>query len=476
MFAFRIALPALMIIFSFTSSVLAENQYRVPARQPLTYKDSGVYGWWQPYFWEGPFDFIITQAIVLPGEFGKPGTNNGSDIEHIKIWNESLKKARAAGKRVMVVCSPGQGQVCSEPYFKALEQFLDNVDHDELYAISLSEENVSSAEFVKALTDGYHRIKKKYPTLPVYQWYTCSSRADARPGFTWPLLPSDGWISDEYVAAPDDFEQAVRRYRMLDKDYINIIWASPYTSGRETSVEYHSSIFAGQVRVSQKYNVPTAYYCWDGDVGGRTWAWVPNGPKENRELFKTILDNVSKAKSLADEALSNWDDSAKPSKTVLERTDQGGFAYRESYDLLTPGKAGKAPAEDFMARSLIRGLRYMKWADEPSRIVVRSDGATPTDASITTVWSVPGGQRLRLSASAGVKIEQGASPEILFEVSPNGYDWVAKTSTVQDGVLKVELPDAGSEVYTRLRVAGQPTKAAPLAAIDWIEVRGELAK
>lgn len=468
---------AIATIFTLVGGVLAEGPSRVPARQPLTYRDACIYGWWQPYFWEGPFDFIITQAIVLPGNFGTPGTNNASDLEHIKIWNESLKKARAAGKRVMVVCSPGQGKICTEPYFKALEQFLDNIDHQELYAISLSEENICSAEYVAALTDGYHRIKKKYPDLPVFQWYTCSSRADARPGFTWPLLPSDGWLADEYVASPEDFEQAVRRYRMLGLDFIHIIWASPYTSGRETSVEYHSSIFAGQVRVSQKYNIPTAYYCWDGDVGGRTWAWIPEGPKENRELFKTILENVSKAKALEPEALLDWDDAAKPLPTSLAKQTDGSFSYRESYDLWSglPG-APPPPAQDFMSRSHLRGLRHMTCSQNPSRILVHADGDKPVDAGIVNHWVAPQGESLKFTASANVIVEASSGAEVLLEVSPNGYDWVARTAAKESGVLKLDLAVAQSEMYTRVRVIGTGAANKPLAAIDWIEVRGVASK
>ena len=32
--------------------------------------------------------------------------------------------------------------------------------------------------------------------------------------------------------------------------------------------------------------------------------------------------------------------------------------------------------------------------------------------------------------------EQAAPAELVFEVSPNGYDWVTRTSTIEDGVVK----------------------------------------
>jgi hypothetical protein len=453
----------------------------VPARQPLTYKDSGIYGWWQPYFWEGPFDYVITQAIILPGDFGPTKvTNNCSTLENIKEWNQSLLKARAAGKRVLVVVSPGQGESFKEPYYKALEQFLANINHEELYAISLGEENIPAADWVAALSDFYHRIKKKYPDLPVYQWYTCSSRAMARPGFSYPLLPSDGWLSDEYVATPDDFEQAMRRYRMIGLPVINIIWAAPfYSSSRATSVPFHSGIFDGQVRVSQKYNIPTAYFCWDGPAAaGRTHPWDKEGQKENKDLFKTVLEKINEAKTLPEESLLDWDDAAKPVKTVLEKENPNTLQYREHFELATVGNTAKAPKHDFMERMQIRGLRHLKWAPDPARIqAVADSGGKPIDASIINHWVTPDGQKCRMDASVSVKLEPGTVGALVLEVSTNGYDWVGKTSELRDGILSVELPEAVSELHTRLRISGTADKPGqPIATIHWIEVRGEISK
>jgi hypothetical protein len=466
----------MILALGLCACAFAQSASTVPARQPLTYKDSGIYGWWQPYFWEGPFDFVVTQAIVVPGDFtGSEGTNNATDLEHIKVWNENLMKARAAGKRVLAVCSPGQGRPFTEEYFQHLEQFLANVNTEELYAISLGEENISASDWVAALTDGYHRIKKQYPDLPIYQFYSCYSRADARPGFEWPLLPSDGWLSDEYVATPDDFEQAVRRYRMLGKPFVNIIWAAPfYSSSRQTSVPYHQSIFDGQLRVSEKYNVSTAYFCWDGPIG-RFWSWHEQGEQENKDVFKLILDSIARAKTLPDTKVNDWDDASKPAPTVLNEDGDNAFSYRESYDLWTglPG-SNPPPLDDFMSRSQICGLRQMTCPQDPSRIVVSADGEKPVDAAITNHWTAPEGQSLRLKASAQVMVEPGS--EVILEVSPNGYDWIARASTKESSTLTVDLPAEQAEVYTRLRIIGNASAGKALGSIDWIEVRGEAVR
>ena len=119
----------------------------------------------------------------------------------------------------------------------------------------------------------------------------------------------------------------------------------------------------------------------------------------------------------------------------------------------------------------------MKWKPAPSRIIVSSDGTKPVDASITNHWSTPNGERCRFSASTKIKIEPKALVEVIFEVSPNGYDWVAKTTKIDDGLMNIKLPKAQNNLYTRLRIAGKAAKAgAPLAEIDWIEVRGKVSK
>ena len=54
---------------------------------------------------------------------------------------------------------------------------------------------------------------------------------------------------------------------------------------------------------------------------------------------------------------------------------------------------------------------------------------------------------------------------------------MAKTTKIKDGVVQVDVPAVQNDLYTRLRIAGKSAKAgAPLAAIDWIEVRGNIVK
>ena len=308
--------------------------------------------------------------------------------------------------------------------------------------------------------------------MPIFQWYSCSSRAAARPGFTFPWLPADGWIIDEYTAVPSDFEEQVRRYRLLGLPLIQLGYATP-----NEALIFHPNILLGQLRVAKKYNVPFAFYGWEG-WRKRTHIWDESAEESSKKVFKLVLDQVQKVKKVSEKDLLDWDVINKPMETPLPKVgvfDNFGVRYfREDFDLRMT-LYDKVSRHDFMDRSLIRGLRNMKWMPDPARIVIRACDDGPVDASIANYWTAPVADLCRFSATAKIKIEPGASVEVVFEVSANGYDWVARTTEIDDGLIKIELPKAKNELYTRLRIAGKPAKSSTvLAAIDWIEVQATI--
>ena len=100
--------------------------------------------------------------------------------------------------------------------------------------------------------------------------------------------------------------------------------------------------------------------------------------------------------------------------------------------------------------------------------------ATDVDTSITMHWVASENEYGRFIASAKVTILSKSAVNIIFEVSPNGYDWVEQTTWIKDGLLHVTLPCVHKELYTRLRVSGKAKNVEEtLAEIDWIEVKGK---
>ena len=447
----------------------------VGAREPLTHNHSGIYGWWQPYFWEGPFDFVIVQAYVISHE-SLDAEQDAGHIAGIRLWNENLMKARAAGKRVIAQATPGQGGRKTEKYYQGLVRFLETVNRKELYAVTLSEENIFWDGEHEKLTSYYYRLKKEFPEMPVFQWYSNSGRGTAWPGFMYPWLPADGWIIDEYYAEPRDFEKEVRRYRMLGPPLIQLGYAAPVEAASHPIASYHPSILQGQLRVAKKYNVPFAYYCWEGGMPKRTFAWEETAEELSKKVFRLVLDEAKKAKEVPEKDLNNWD-ICQPLETILEEGTDGELSYRESYDLRMKELGETLHKHDFMARSLIRGLRHMQWKPAPSRIIVRALDSGAVDAALTNHWTTPNGERCRFAASAKLDIDPKASVEVIFEVSLNGYDWIARTTEAKGGSIQVEVSTANTELYTRLRVAGKAAKPGrPLATIDWIEARGTIVE
>ena len=452
--------PALALCLSVAYA--AEPTPEVPAREALTYRNMGIYSGWQPYFLEGPFDFLLVQGAVIWGK------DEAADLEAVRRWNEHLVKARTKGKRV--IADVLWRHRTAETQFQTIERFLDGVDVAELYAITIGEENIFWDGYHELLTDFYHRIKQKYPDLPVYQWYSNTFRGTDWPGFTWPWLPADGWVVDEYWAEPRDFEQAVRRHRMLGLPLIQLAWATPMMP----RIPFHQAVLEGQLRVARKYNVPCAFFCYDET--NRVWAWHEDAREPAKKVFGFVLDAMEQAKQVADADLTNWD-LCKPLETVLEEAPDGQFVYRESYDLRMKAVGYKLPKHDFMKRSLVRGLRHLRWVPDPSRLIVRSHGREPVDVSLTNHWRTPNGEQCRFSASARITVEPGAPVGVIFEVSSSGYDWVARATEAEDGIIRVDGPAVHGHVYTRLRIAGRSEDAgAPLATIDWIEVRGRVTE
>ena len=454
------------------SKELNSNE-QVDARKPLTFKDMGLYGWWQPYFWEGPFDFVIVQTFVHPHESLMRVQNFSTYPE---LWNENLMKARAAGKRVIVLMTPAQGKTFTEEDYHAMVNFLDKVHRNELYAVTLAEENIFWGGQHEQLVSFYHRLKEKFPDVPIYQFYSNTGRGTARPGFTWPWLPADGWGMDEYWAMPDDLEELLVRYRILGLPLVNIMWASPY---RPIDYPFHTNTFHGQLRIAKKYNLPCAFFCADDlTTDKRTFGWHAKARDNSKAVFNLVLAELKKVKAIPEEELYQWDDAGEFKATILVKNDKGKFSYRESFDLRMKPAGETLPEHDFMTRSLIKGLPHMQLKPNPSRILVRStDRKKDVDTSMTIQWRTPDGESCQFIVSAKIMVEPKTSVNVIFEVSTNGYDWIARTTEIKDGLLQINVPEANNELYTRLRISGKAKEAREvLAKVDWIEVQGSVVK
>ena len=180
-------------------------------REPLTFKNVGQYGPWCEYLVSKdlPYDFLIVQAIVFPDHIEW----NGWTKDDTTPWNEYLKRARANGTRVIADVHPAlyteEGELqtmndsyrCKKPvpverFFPLFDKFFKEVDEEELYAMTISEEHDSKSGQPQRLNAVYGYLKKNYK-IDAYQWYT-PSREGSIPGLNYPNLKADGWMADEY--------------------------------------------------------------------------------------------------------------------------------------------------------------------------------------------------------------------------------------------------------------------------------------
>lgn len=327
---------------------LTRASHGVDAREPLTFQNMGLYGVWNEYFISkaSPFDFLIIQAYAYEDRIEWRGKTPGGPT-----WNDWLHRARANGKRVIAVVCPaivddkGKLQTLAsqqdekeplpvERFAAALDGFINQVDEQELYAITLAEENVFWNGQQERLNAVYEHAKKKKHNVPVYQWYT-PSETTSIPGLNYPNLKADGWMADEYFAKRPLMDVAMRGYTVLQKPVFQIMWAL----GDYNIIPSAEKTFWGQYEVCRKYNIPVAFYFWvapgEGPISQST-KWDPTVTPLLRNIFEDYcIHGAHLAKRLPAVPTSEWDIVPWEQKRIQLKSVAGHpsrVTYSESFE------------------------------------------------------------------------------------------------------------------------------------------------
>ena len=458
-----------------SSFAIPHSSFAADAREPLSCQTTGFYGRWNDYFHEAPFDFYVLHA-----EMGFANHANFDIL--IGRWRDNLRRARAAGKRVIAdlyrVRPPDAPPVKAyskaetDFWFEAIDRFLSHVAVDDLYAVTLGEENIFWDGRHQMLTEIFTRVKAKYPTLPVWQWYSNTGRATDCPGFQWPWLPADGYMVDEYTADAADFEQMIRRFRLLGAPVVQLAYAAPENHYGPV----HRSIFDGQVRVARQYNVPLAFFGHQ-DIPISAFGWQERAGAKTKEIFQLVLDTAAASRKTPPATPASWDLRATPPEpTVLAAGGPGQFSHRESFDLRMQATGEVAPKQkggwDFVQRVGLDGLRHLRWLPHPSRIAVLPDAGAAVKARLTQHWITPGAEPGEFAIAAQLMGNPRGSTKVILEASANGEDWTARTESVVKNRLSLVVPGMHTALHTRLRIVSPAgiIGDAPLAEVDWIEV------
>lgn len=353
--------------------------FAVPGpREPLTFRDSGLYVGPTPYLERSdtPFNFAIVPAAPTVGK-----------AQTVTTWNESFKKIRRSGKRVIVdfciydVDEKGKTKgitsgLSIDRILQGVDEFFAQVDVNEVYAITLSEENIFWNGQMERLNILYDKIKTKYPNLPVYQWYSGSSEGSA-PGDNWPNLKADGWVADEYYLDQPFMERTMRHFTVLQKPFIQLGWAG----GEKNSVPFITKRFWEQIEVCRKYNIPTAYFTWYGEGG--SWGFEENAPASLRKIFKTVFQTAQRAKSetfeVRDATAWDWVPWEIPIlKLAFKSRDHLTASYSEPFRNLD-----KERGLQFVNHAVVKGFANLRWDSSPMEFRLRQAGNAESSVSYT---------------------------------------------------------------------------------------------
>ena len=476
-------------------------------RTPLTFRDGGLYCNYG--MWHGMKPETLDTTNMLPAHRAA-GVDSPWSFYIMQYHAPQERRADFDGSTIQemvnngkkVVLRAGVGRGHMNPNVDEMEQRLVNmfeeVDPDLLYAITLDEEQIYWRGWGKALAELYHRCKRRWPDLPVYQWWSPNQIPNVRAQTGWVALPADGWIIDLYGVPRQQFEKKVLMCLETGKPLIHIAWASPdwpQYCGAESWIPSGRKIFDDQLDVCRSYNVPVAHFCTQKYVekdGKRIrpilWGWHAVDPVV-RAWYRELETLVMNLRTLSDDQIGfrtpdqrlfDWaHGSQSPVELTYALDDQGRkrFDWR-SYGRNMPGDPGEHVLEtpydnphvrvtlilDEAASRLDQGLGVRSIKGHANRVplVFRIDPmqtveAMNVTACVVAIKALGGSAHLAVSAD-GVNWSE-----------PRHNDPSQKTSELTVASPLEDKDDAALWVRIMLEgTAGTPTGRA--ATLKWLEV------
>jgi len=439
--------------------VIAE---RLPGpREPLTFHNMGAYGGWNDYWLSDdcPFDFFIVQAWVTPKKETQAHGMSGEST-----WGQWLKRAREQGKRVVAVVTPVGWKEAKDPlaYFKAgIDLFMQQVDENLLYAVTLDEENIYWNNHAELLRKLYRYTKENY-NVPVYQWW---SPYAGPPGFGWPNLPADGWLIDEYAHGDVSFEYFIRSYVVHQLPVIQIVWAAPLMTAFNWE-KAGDPAFDWQLRVARKYDIPSSFFLWEGH--GNIWGWNPKALPASKDVYERAVEWTRRAAgSRLEPYRATWDDMPSLQPCLLICSKSGTMSFEEDF-LNSGGLVAKGAA--------IKGFRDLRWDGGPLELRPRHPGAATATLLYPLRCEFPA-KRLYVAVSG--QIVPALAGRVEVSASPNGKDWIPAVVMSARGTVTLDLSGykrfrMTRNVWVRIVLSGGAQTVGDVpAAIEAIKVSGQ---
>lgn len=464
----------IVAILAVASSALASGP-----REPLTAQNVGQYGPWCEYLTSKdlPFDFLIVQAIVFEDHIEW----NGWTKEDKTSWNEYLKRARANGKRVIADVHPalytedGELQTLNDSYrskkpvpverfLPLIDKFFREVDEEELYAITISEEHTAESGQPERLNAVYDYIKQHHK-IDAYQWYTPSKEGSV-PGLNYPNLESDGWMADEYWVEQPRMEEAMRAFVVQQKPMFQIIWASPDCA----VAPWSEKTFWEQFKICRKYNIPVAFFCYSDRMEGpqgNKWSWDSRSSQKMKDVLQDYcVYTAMLAKRLPKVSLEEWDFVPWGRNQIVLKQDKanpGKASYHETFSKLKDVSVWRDAD--------ITGFANLRWDSSPVQLRPRTIGDAEATLSYTFVNS-------RKINRINVRVD-GATPRGKVDLQLRDFWGKPLAQTTLDAgaaVIALDVSNLGDQRFVVVcRLKGTSTQVGEvLAEISEISVVAEL--
>lgn len=371
-----------------------------PAR--LDHSDIGIYG--------TCFDFCDFSVY----KFFTP-----ESPEQAENYRKMLHDTRAKGKRNLVLIYTFDRVSMSRPieeYIANTDKLLDALDLEDVYAISLNEENVTWNNGLEVLNRLYDHVKRRYPGLAVYQWMTPYD-------VPHPKMRADGWIIDPYAYGTQDFRKYLMKYLVEGKPVIACINASVRVASWESSQD--------QVDVCREFNIPMFFFATDPIHGG-TLTWRDWDDPRITKWRSWVMEVLRQVKQMGTEGLPLPSADYSPGQPVEVAGDkQGRYEYVETFDGLK-----------FIDDARITGFLKMRWDGQKEVLDIVPRGGGIVTASLTYhLWN---------------EFEMSA-PEVTILGRVNGNPVSSLRVEVSKDALKwVNLPPVKADAQGRIRYTGSP--------------------
>lgn len=387
---------------------------------------------WREPDWATVGSLTLTTDPRQPLDFTSCGTYNAGWLDYTILQgpNTSISVPyRNAGRRVIVRIPLFDKSTNAESiavYEQRIDDAFASINTAEVYAVTIDEENVFWFGYVDVLNQLYDYIKANYD-VQVYQWFVPSG---APPGFGFPVLKADGWVSDEYwlgsgtnyVQGFKAFEKYIRSYRVLGKPMLHMIWAAP---DYPMTNEYKGPlVFDEQLDVCRKYDVATSFFCYcpTNDAGmAPTWAWNNDAPAASAARWQDVLWARIDAMAVTDaERYDHWDDVDPSAPVALDFGAVVQAAYEDNFTNYFNYTNEVYINNRFMHDATITGFRDVVWNDA-KEVVLRPAVAGARQASLTYQFGSTIAMK-RLAVTADVAVANGYATNTVL-VSLDGASW-----------------------------------------------------